>query len=168
MFHALQFWLGSLRLAALVRDTVWVKAVLESVHILANGLLLFSAIMICSRLAGFAGGTRALEPTLRRFSPWIWGSLAVAVFTGSILLTGAGRRGLDNPMFKVKLTMMMAAIAATAAIQALAVRTLASSTARWPQRLAAPIIGAACILLWLATVFAGRLLAYSSAFFPQD
>ena len=70
MFHALQLWLGSLRVAGLVRDIVWVKALLESVHILANGLLLFSATMICTRLAGFAGGTRALEPTIRRFSPF--------------------------------------------------------------------------------------------------
>jgi uncharacterized membrane protein len=168
MFHAIQLWLGSQPLAPLVRDTVWIKALLESLHILADGLLLFSAAVICSRLMGLTSQSTPAAVIIRRYAPWIWSSLATAAVTGTILLTGAGRRGLDNPMFKVKLTAMIVAAAATAWIQFAAMRSPAPSSVPQPQRIAARLTGLVCILCWLATVFAGRLLAYSNAFFPQN
>lgn len=131
MFRAAQLWLGSLPVAPLVRDTVWVKALLESAHILADGLLLFSAAVICSRLMGLTNRAAPLADIVRRFAPWIWSGFAIAAVTGSLLLTGAGRRGLDNPMFTVKLTAMIAAVAATGWIQVAATRAPAPSAARW-------------------------------------
>ena len=90
------------------------------------------------------------------------------VITGAVLLTGAGRRGLDNPMFMVKLWTMAGAILATAVLQL----SLSADISFWEltpgRRAAAKLIAPVCFLLWLATVFAGRWLAYSSSFFPPN
>jgi hypothetical protein len=138
-----------------VRDTVWVKAILESVHILADGVLVFCAAMICVRAMGLSGSAKMSG----RFGPWLWGAFAVAALTGLMLLTGAGRRGLDNPIFTIKLSAILVAVVTTVLVQ------FWSKGAH--RRIGGALVGAACLLGWLTTIFAGRLLAYSTAFFAQ-
>jgi hypothetical protein len=168
VLHDLQAWLGTSPLAPAVRDVVSVKALLESAHILANAVILFSMGMIAMRMAGLSGRSEPIAAMVKRFAPWVWSALAVAAITGIVLLTGAGRRGLENPMFQVKLATMIGAIGATAALQL----ALAGDAAFWElngaRRAAARVIAPLCFLLWLATVFAGRWLAYSSSFFPPN
>ena len=167
MLHAIQAWLGETFLAGYVRDVVSVKALLESLHILSNAVILFSIGMITLRLAGLAGRGTPAAGMVQRFAPWVWGALVVTVITGVVLLTGAGRRGLENPMFAVKLATMVTAILATAALQL----TLSSNAAFWElsagRRAGAKVIAPLCFLAWLATVLAGRWLAYSSTFLPS-
>jgi hypothetical protein len=168
MLHALQLWLGTTPPAPFVRDVVWVKAVLESAHILADGLILFCVGVMCARLAGPSPTGAGAAEAARQLGPWVWSGLAVAVATGVVLLSGAGRRGLDNPMFAIKLAAMAAAVLVTAGLQLTLTRTAGFWDASRARQAAATAIGPLCFLLWLATVFAGRLLAYSSAFFaPQ-
>jgi uncharacterized membrane protein len=167
MLHDIQAWLGTTFLAGYVRDVVSVKALLESLHILSNAVILFSIGMITMRLAGIAGRSQSVADMVKRFAPWVWGALAVTAVTGVVLLTGAGRRGLENPMFGVKLATMAGAILATAALQL----TLSANAAFWElnaaRRASAKVIAPLCFLLWLATVLAGRWLAYSQTFFPD-
>lgn len=166
MLHDIQAWLGGTALAGAVRDSVAFKALLESVHILGNAVILFSIGLVSMRLMGLAGRSQPVAGMVRRFAPWVWWSLLVVAVTGLVLLTGAGRRGLDNPMFAIKLWTMLGSIVLTGLLQLM----LSASASFWElspgrqtaARLAAPL----CFLLWLATVFAGRWLAYSSTFFP--
>lgn len=164
-WRAIQTWLGTTPPAGWVRDSVAAKALLESAHILGNAVILVSIGMLALRLMGLAGRGQSVAGMMQRFSPWIWSGVVVVFATGVVLLTGAGRRGLDNPMFQVKLVTMLAAIGITIALQV----TLAADTAFWElnpaRRAAARLIAPLCFLFWLATVFAGRWLAYSSTFF---
>jgi hypothetical protein len=165
MLHAIQTWLGHTAIAPFMRDSVWGKPVLESSHILADALVLFSAGLIATRLL-----TRPKDAaeTVRRFAPWLWSGFAAAAVTGLMLLTAAGRRGLENPMFQIKLGVLAGALCLTAAIQGSLARDAGFWGAAPARRWAAALIGPLCLLLWLATVFAGRLLAYSTVFFaPQ-
>ena len=165
MLHALQVWLGHTAIAPFMRDSVWGKPVLESSHILADALVLFSAALIAVRLLT---RPRDAAETVRRFASWLWSGFAAAAITGVMLLTAAGRRGLDNPMFQIKLSVLFGALLLTAGIQWSLARDPAFWGAAPTRRWAAVLIGPLCLMLWLATVFAGRLLAYSSAFFaPQ-
>jgi hypothetical protein len=165
MLHAIQDWLGTTALAPFVRDLVWAKVLLETAHILADSLILFAVGLLSLRLMRLAPRDPSAAEVARRFRPWIWSALAAAAVTGLMLLTGAGRRGLENPMFQLKLTTMVSAILLTAALQL----TLARSPGFWDaspaRRIGAQAIGPLCFLLWLATAFAGRLLAYSTVFF---
>lgn len=166
MLHDIQAWLGAMPVADTVRNSVTAKALLESLHILANAVILFSIGMITMRLMGVAGRSEPAASMVKRFSPWVWSSLVVVLITGVVLLTGAGRRGLENPMFAVKLITMLTAIATTALLQT----TLARNAAFWElssaRRASARLIAPLCFLAWIATVCAGRWLAYSGAFFP--
>lgn len=161
--HQVQGLLEQTPLSPIVRDVVWAKALLESAHILADAVVLFSAGLIGTGLVGRAPAAERV----RRFAPWLWSGLAVAAATGLMLLTGAGRRGLDNPVFQIKFSLLAAAVALTASVQ----WSLSRHPAAWDggtARRAVMLVGPLVVLLWIATVFAGRFLAYSTAFFaPQ-
>ena len=165
---AIQAAIGHSHVGGAVAGVVWVKALLESAHILAMGFVLFAVGMICLRLAGLAGRSDSLIDRVRRFSPWLWGALIVVFVTGFLLLTGAGsRRGLPSPMFQLKMALMIASIAVTALLQL----TTQSDHAFWElnpaRRIAAGLLAPACLLLWMATVCAGRWLAYAYVLFPD-
>jgi hypothetical protein len=164
-----QATLGRSLVGEAVSGVVWVKALLESVHILAMGLVLFAVGMITARLAGLARGSGPLAQMERRFAPWVWGALVVVLATGLLLLTGAGpQRGLATPMFQLKMALMLASIAVTALLQA----SLRADPAFWElspmRRAAARVIAPVCLLLWMATVCAGRWLAYGYVLFPES
>jgi hypothetical protein len=167
MLVAWQAAMGKWPIAGQVRDVVWVKAVLESVHIMAMGLVLFAVGMIVLRLTDLAKQGSITE-MVRRFAPWVWAALAVVFVSGIILLTGAGaRRGMPTPMFQLKMILMVVAIAITAALQ----WTLQSDRSFWEmspaRRLSAKIIAPFCLFLWMFVVCAGRWLAYNYVLFPN-
>lgn len=165
--HGIQVWLSRSSLNGLVAGSVLFKVILESIHIMANAVIVFAIGLMTLRLMGLARRDQSIAEVSRRFSPWIWASLAIVAVSGTILLTGAGRRGLDNPMFEVKLVTMLVSIALTAIIQTTIGRNAASWDLNPGGRAALQVAAPICFLLWVATVFAGRWLAYSAAFFPR-
>jgi uncharacterized membrane protein len=154
---AWQTQIGGWPMGEAVSGVVWIKALLESVHILAMGLVMFVVAVTASRSG---------VETVRRFAPWVWGGLAVVVVTGLVLLTGAGSgRGMATPMFQLKMALLLAAVAATALIQVLLETAPAWRTASPRHRIAAKAIAYAGLLLWMATACAGRWLAYGYILF---
>ena len=167
MLAAWQAAMGQWPIGLAVRNVVWVKALLESAHIAAMGLVLFAVGMITLRLSGLAKAGSITE-MVRRFSPWVWGALAVVFVTGLILLTGAGaRRGLPTPMFQLKMVLMVISILITAALQL----TLQSDASFWElspaRRIGAKLIAPLCLFMWMFTVCTGRWLAYGYVIFPN-
>ncbi len=165
---AWQAAMGRWPIGLAVRDVVWVKALLESAHIAAMGLVLFAVGMICLRLAGLASRGGSLTEMVRRFSPWVWGALVIVFATGLVLITGANeRRGLPTPMFQLKTVLMVLSILVTAALQL----TLQADASFWElspaRRLGARLIAPVCLFLWMFTVCAGRWLAYGYVIFPN-
>ena len=165
MLAAWQTAMGHWPIGLAVRNTVWVKALLESTHIAAMGMVLFAVGMICLRLSGLTKSGPLIE-MMRRFSPWVWGALVIVFITGLILLTGANdRRGLPTPMFQLKMALMVLSILVTAALQL----TLQSNAAFWElnpaRRISAKLIAPLCLFLWMFTVCAGRWLAYGYVIF---
>lgn len=168
MLAAWQAALSQWPIGLAVRDVVWVKALLESAHIAAMGLVLFAVGMICLRLAGLATRGGSLTEIARRFAPWLWGALVVVFVTGLILLTGSNeRRGLPTPMFQLKMVLMVLSILITAGLQF----TVQADALFWElspaRRLGARLIAPLCLFLWMFTVCAGRWLAYGYVIFPN-
>ncbi len=151
-----------------VSGIVWVKVVLELLHIIAMGFVLFAVGVITLRFAGISGQYEPVGQTVHRFMPMIWAGLAVVLITGFILLTGAGfGRGMTTPMFQLKMIAMIIAIVATAALQLSA----GGGRSFWEmspgRRMAIKVIAPVCLLLWMFTVCAGRWLAYGYILFPN-
>lgn len=162
-----QMAIGAWPIAEAVRGTVWVKALLESFHILSLGFVLFAAGMTALRLAA-PSQARSTVDTMRRFSAWLWGGLVAAIVTGLLLLTGAGvGRGLPSPMFQLKMGAMFVSILLAVSLQI----TVGRHAQFWEQapggRLTAKVVASVYFLVWVFTVYTGRWLAYGYVLFPN-
>jgi hypothetical protein len=146
-------WFASLPLSVAMRRIGWVFPLLQTVHILAIGMMLSSVVMISLRLWGVSR-TQTIAARGHRYLPWIWTSLVVLTVTGIVLAIG-NPRSLRDPALQVKLWMMVPAIAATL-ILAVAMRGEALWEKNTRARGMAGLAATATLLLWLGVTLAGR------------
>src|SRR4029450_11680680 len=111
-------WLQSTPLSLSVRRISWLIPMMQTLHILANGLVLSAIIMIDLRVWRRTGA-EPLADRVRRLLPWLWGALGVLTATGLVLVLGAPRRTLLDPPFHVKMLIMLVAIVATLVLTAM-------------------------------------------------
>jgi len=144
-------WLQGSPWSLAVRQISWLIPLMQTLHILANGLVLSAIVMIGLR----AWGSRAepLGDRLRRVLPWLWAAMGVLTATGLVLILATPRRTLLDKTFQVKMLIMAVAIVATVALAAMLRRTTPDGVSAG--RIAGTL-AAATLLLWLSVTFAGR------------
>jgi len=147
-------WLQSLPLGLTIRKISWVIPLMQTIHILAIGMVLSSVIMIDLRIWGVSR-SHTLVQSAHRFVPWIWIAMVLLTATGAVLVLAAPRRMLLDPSFQVKMVLMAVAMAVTLAFQI----ALYRNQVRWDNggaRWLAGFTAAATLALWVAVTFAGR------------
>ena len=139
---------------------MWVVPTVQSVHILAIGIILASLAMLDLRLAGLIGREQSIRELTVRFYPWIWGALAVLVVTGFLQIMAEPARELLNWVFWTKMGLIVAAVLFTAPVR----RLLEDCRYRdLPPRKQAilRICGLVSLALWVLVVTCGRWIAYA-------
>jgi hypothetical protein len=147
-------WIATLPLGQLIRKISWLIPLMQTIHILATGMVLASVIMIDLRIWGYSRSETAMERS-RRFLPWLWIGLVLLTVTGIALILG-NPRSVADPAFQAKMLMMGLAIATTiivAAVLRLSARAAGGGAgARWTTSVMATVT----LLLWVGVTFAGR------------
>jgi predicted permease len=161
--HSLQTfcnWLASTSLSQAIQTTEWIIPATQTVHIVAVAAVVTSALMIDLRLFGIRWQDQAVAAITRRFVPFIWWALPILLATGAVLIIAEPARALQNPVFLLKMGLLVAAIGITLACQI----PLRKDARFWEvsqgRRRAAQAIAALSIPFWIGIVFAGRWIAY--------
>lgn len=146
-------------LGSAIRQSTWVYAVANTLHILAL-VVFFSAVAVMDlRLMGFLGRYAPYEiagPAQRM----ILSAFAVQVASGFILFTAEASHVAMNPVFQVKMALVLAGLANAAAFNLYAAHEMVKAgpgeavPARF--RVAALI----SLSIWLMVAALGRLIAY--------
>jgi high-affinity K+ transport system ATPase subunit B len=105
----------------------------------------------------FWGKGLAVEPLhllAQRFIRLIWLLVVVLAVTGLLLIVAEPHRTLGNPVFYLKMVLLLVAIVITA--------WLSSVSTRQHDRVSGAhrIAAALTVLLWIGIMFAGRFIAY--------
>src|SRR5215471_11245656 len=87
-------WLSQTTLSVAIQVHEWVIPTVQSVHIVAIGIVLASVFMIDLRVLGLAGRDQSLRETTSRFGPWLTGALCVLLATGIFMIIGEPAREL--------------------------------------------------------------------------
>jgi hypothetical protein len=152
-------WLEQTDPSQFIQKAGWVVPSVQTVHILAISAVAGSALILNLRLMGVLCTGQSLQSVAKRFAPVIWWSLPVLLATGTILTIGEPGRELLNPMFRIKMVLILGAMTLLAFFQ--------TRLSRDPRRFdgaagrgAAFAIALASLLLWTGVVIAGRLIAY--------
>jgi hypothetical protein len=147
-------WIASLPLSLTIRRISWIIPLMQTIHILAIGMILSSVIMIDLRIWGLSR-SQTLAQTAHRFVPWIWSALILLTVTGVGLIMAGPRRTLLDPAFQVKMLLTVVAIPATLACQ-VALRRNHGLGDNAGAGAMAGFVAAVTLILWTAVTLAGR------------
>lgn len=154
-------WIAATQASVLIQtNEKWFIPAVQSVHIAGIGVVLACVLMMTLRVLGYAGMDQTVLQTQRRFGPWMIGALWLLLATGILMIIGEPERELVTFSFWAKLTLVAAGTVVALVFQ----RSVRTSGADWEDRVGAHAsvkIGAVLtLLMWLAVVFLGRLIAY--------
>ena len=153
-------WLAATPLSQTIQTVEWIIPAVQTVHILAVAAVMSSVLMIDLRLLGLGSRDQSVAAVMRRFLPFIWWPLPILLATGATLIIAEPARALENPVFILKMGLLLAAAGITLACQV----PLRSDGAFWElsagRRLSARLIASLSLPLWVGIIFAGRWIAY--------
>jgi hypothetical protein len=150
-----------------LRTVPGLPPIVQTVHILSIACVMGSIVMIDLRVLGIALPSQKLSEMIRRLMPWMWSSLVLLFLSGAVFVIARPGRYFVNPVFGIKLALLVPAV-----LLALVFHLLSSRTADyWEQstthRVSAKTIAGVSLLLWLGVVMAGRWIAYADYIFGE-
>jgi hypothetical protein len=116
--------------------------------------------MVDLRLLGVRATDQPVVALTRRFLPFIWWPLPVLLATGAVLIIAEPARALENPVFVLKMSLLLAAAAVTLACQLPLRRDPGFWEVSSGRRRAGQLLAGASLPLWIGIIFAGRWIAY--------
>jgi uncharacterized membrane protein len=142
-------------LAAFVGETAGAYPFVSALHILGIALLIGPIVLVDLRLMGLLRASLSPMATTLLVRTAMIG-FAIAIVTGVALFSVQALKYAHNPIFQMKLALIVLAGANALALR-LSGRGIASEL-ETPRR---RIFGAASLLLWLGVLFAGRWIAFA-------
>jgi len=110
-------WLAATSLSHTIQSVGWIIPTLQTIHILCVAVVFSSAVLVDFRIYRLFERDVPLAEISRRFLRAIWPVLLVLLVTGSLLIIGEPRRSLLNSTFYIKMSLLLAAVLLTAALQ---------------------------------------------------
>jgi hypothetical protein len=158
-------WMASTALSQQFQNHLWIVPTSQAIHIVCICVVFTSALMINMRLLGVGVSGRSISQLTGNLVPWMWGGLAVLLFTGIVQTIAEPVRQFVTPVFWAKMVMIIVVAAMTALfagkVRANAARWYASGT----RPAGARAFAIASSILWIAIIACGRFIAYTSAFY---
>ena len=154
-------WLSRTYLSVLIQNhNSWAIPTIQSVHIAGIGVVLVSVFMIDLRILGYASLDQTLRETTNRFGPWLTGALCALLMTGALMVIGEPVRELVTVSFWVKMFLVAVGTLVAAVFQI----ALRKHEQHWEEdlihRVSIKCLAVLTLLIWVAIVFLGRLIAY--------
>jgi hypothetical protein len=144
---AFLIWLQDSAFSTWLRESDWAIFAVLILHTIGMAFLTGAGIVVALRMLGIA--PQVPLPLLPRFTPVMMIGLIVAILSGVLLVMSYPAKALTNPLFYIKLLVLVAAVFATRALLAKG----SSSSKR---------LAFLSIALWVIAIIAGKFLAYTN------
>jgi hypothetical protein len=158
-----QGWLDRLSdssLGSAMRNDLWLYPLVEITHIVGFSVLVGAVIMFDLRVLGLSK-TLAVTALARHLLTWAMAALLLIVPAGLMMFSAHPHDFAGNSVFILKLCLI-----ATAGVNALLFHVgIYRSINQWNTDAPAPVLAKAqaalSVMVWIAVIFCGRMLAYS-------
>ena len=154
-------WLERTRWSIALHESVYAYAIVESIHVWALCLFVGFAAMLDLRLVGATFRRVPVSELAARLLPWMRVGFAVMVVSGILLFYAIPVRSYHNVFFRLKLVLLVLAGLNVWLFHSGIYRRVATwdFDVRPPRQVR--IAGALSLLLWVAIIFSGRMIAYN-------
>jgi hypothetical protein len=151
-------WLSSTALSQVIQSTSWAIPGIQVVHILCLATLFALALNLSLRIAGRGLAAESLPSLAGRFVPAMWVCLGLLLVSGALLIVAEPGRTVTNPVFYLKMILLIVAVVLTLWLASVAGRHTERPT---PVHIAGATL---CVLVWAGIIIAGRYIAYIESF----
>jgi hypothetical protein len=140
-----------------IRDSTWIYPIANLTHILGLALLVGSILILDLRVLG-VGRWVSVDALSRLTTPFSILGICLSLGSGSVLFSADAAALASNPVFQLKMVLLLAGLANAILFRLLWQRRLAgwSRSAPVSAKLQAGLSG----IGWLAVASCGRLIAY--------
>ena len=151
-------WFQTLAFSVAFRQSVWMFAVIEAVHLLALAVFVGAVLMVDLRLLGFGVRERPVAQVARDAQPWLVGSLLALLITGVPMIMGNGEKYYYSDFFWQKMVVLVLGVVFTFTIrQRVALADEARVGSFWRKS-----VGIVSIAAWVFVAVWGRLIGLLS------
>lgn len=141
--------------------TEWVFPIVETLHVMAFTIVVGSIAMVDLRLLGITSRDSTVSRLTKEVLPWTWTAWVTAAVCGTLLFLGKAGTYAGNLQFRLKFVCM-----GLAALNMLVFHLGAyRQVARWDSGeppVSAKMAGALSMSLWIAVVFFGRWIGFTT------
>jgi hypothetical protein len=159
-------WVESWRLGIWIREepSLWGFPFILVLHTIGLAFLVGVNVAVDVRAIGGVAGVPLVS--LRRYYRWMWAGFWVNAFSGVLLLIAYPTKALTNPVFYLKLALIAGGLALSYAIRRHMLQGEGGAGVPVSRRLRT--LAAVSLLVWAASITAGRLLAYTCSRLTVD
>ena len=158
VLHTVEAMLRATPVSHWMRDSWWAWQTLESLHFIGMSVLIGTIGLFDLRLMGFARGVP--YAALHRLIPVGIAGYTLNLLTGLCFLSGTPDQYLFNLAFRVKVTCMFIAGLNVLFFYTRVFRRLEALAPDGRPPLAARVVGAVSLTMWIGVMSAGRLLTF--------
>lgn len=155
--------MGAIEMSALgvaMRQSLWLYPIVEIVHLTGIALLVGSIAMLDLRLLGFSNSV-PVRRLASHILPWTAASFVLIVPSGLAMFVAHAGDIIANPVFVLKICLVLAAGTNAAVFHAGAFRGASDWDVNRAPPAAARVAAALSLALWVSVIACGRLLAYT-------
>lgn len=149
-------WCDSSWMAVEIRDSTWMFAVVEILHLLGIAVLLGSLVVLDLRLLGLGMRRQPVAQLAGELAPWIRGGLVFAAATGLLLFISEAMKCYASPPFAAKMILLLLA----AGSQLVIFRQLRRMRDWAPLPFWSKLAGCLSLALWFGVGIAGRAIGF--------
>jgi uncharacterized membrane protein len=154
-------WLQALPWAVFIHQKAWAFTTVEVVHVFAISLVIATIMIVDLRLLGLASKKRPVSELSRQVLPFTWAAFVLAVIAGSLLFISRATDYFVNPMFWVKMALIVIAGINMMVFEFITVRSVQEWNLDPTPPRAARLAGGISIACWVLVLVCGRLIAFT-------
>ena len=158
---AVAAWLSDTPLSRLLQNVDWLVPAIQTLHILCVALVISSVVMLTLGAFGLYGREQVPMRRQSRFLPNLRWGLLVLLATGALMVVAEPDRALPNPVFQLKMILLIVASGFTALGARRLTALQGGDSARSSGDFALRALTCTALLLWISVLISGRWIAYS-------
>ena len=154
-------WLADSSWSVGLHESQYAYSIIESIHVWAMSVFFGLAVMFDLRLLDWTFRRVPISEFNRRVLPWTITAFVVMVISGTLLFYAIPLRSYQNIFFRTKMLLLLLAGLNVWFFHARVYPRVAAWDVDAPPPRAARVAGALSLVLWIAIVVSGRMIAYN-------
>jgi hypothetical protein len=150
-------WCENTAIGGVIRNSLWLFPVIESVHLLALALIGGAILVVDLRLLGLGLRRQPVSDLARDVQPWLAGGLVVMIGSGILLFLSEAIKCYYNAAFWTKMTFLLPALVFTWTVR----RKVAAADETRVKPIWRKLVATASLGMWTVVGAAGRWIGFS-------